>query len=894
MATRVLGPTGSRRRRRFLFVSLLLVACTALVLAGSAQAVHEFSLQLDGDVSTHAYTVPNTNPPLDWGANTCNVADTPVPPGPACPTGVAGQTDLAHSIFNVVRPDPATCNSATPPVCTANTEGVIANSTNVGAAKAFDAASFQRDFRSGANCTLNSTSTTRCNNDTTTYSTGSKDTLGIADGGWQCGNSQNVNNKVDINNAYVASFWTGGSAGSGDHILYAGVEKEKNNGTNDIGVWFLQGSASCSSTGANINWSGSGHRNGDVLLVSEFSNGGGVSTVKTFTWRASTDPSSPFFGDGGCIDSRSGHFNPAVDGGCNGLQSGGGGDCKRAGVNDTTCATTNAQFRVDPVTGKSVPADPYANRVSTPWLSSDATLGVGNDQVVSPDFIEMGIDITKLFAGTGEAAPSCFSTGVPDTRSSPSITATLFDYTVNTIGGCGSSTVTTPKDGSGTNIPSTGLSIGTQASGTSAAVQVKDHAVITVTGFTGNFAGTVTFFLCGPLDPSVTTTNCNDTDPAAGGDTHGVQIGSPVTVSGSNGSASVDSSDAYSPARNTVLTSVGRYCWRAVYSGDGDVPPSADPAKTSTSTSECFKVTPVTPTLTTSATCSAAPCVLGSTLNDTASLTGTAKKPGTNGIGAATAWASSAAGTIDATDQSLADSSISWQVFAPNSSNAAQCTTAIANQPTPSSVLVSGDKPTAALPNARYGPVSYTTLSTDRVGPYEFAASYGPDSPNTLAATGSGASCDTTGANNEQVTVIGTASSASKQGWLPNDRITLTSTAGTTMNGNLTVTLYYGALATGSTLANCTLATGAVQKFQETWSSAAGADHPAVSGNPINVNTHNTSFFVGVDPSTGNPSTPAGPDSASGNDYFWLIHFVDNSLTSPNDRCEKTTITHTD
>jgi hypothetical protein len=463
------------------------------------------------------------------------------------------------------------------------------------------------------------------------------------------------------------------------------------------------------------------------------------------------------------------------------------------------------------------------------------------------------------------------------------VTATLFDYVVNKIGECGSTTVTTPQDSSGTGIPAGGLSIGANA-----AVQVRDHAAITVTGFTGSFGGTVTFFLCGPL-ASNSTTNCNDTDPAAGGDTHGVQIGSPVTVSGSSGSASVNSSDPSGVNGNTVLTSVGRYCWRAVYSGDGDIPGSLDPDTTSSSTSECFKITPLKPTLTTSATCSADPnpCVLGSTLNDTASLTGTAKKPGSNGIGAATAF--STAGTIDATNQALADSSITWTVYGPASDGSAQCTTAITGAPTPSSVTVSGDKPNAGDLTARYGPVSYTTLSTDRVGKYEFAAAYGGDSPNTSAADAVG--CDTTGANNEQVTVIGSASSSSKQGWLPNDRITLSSTAGTTLSGNLTVTLYYGALASGSTLGNCTLAAGALQKFQETWSSAVGADHPAISGNPVTVNTHNTSFFVGTNPSTG---VAGGPDTDANNSYIWLIHYVDNSLTSPNDRCETSTVTHND
>jgi len=835
-------------RRWLTFVAAVGLLVTSLGIAGSALAVHEFSLQLDGDVSTHAYTVPNTNPPDDWGANACNVADS-TPPS-SCVTGIAGQTDTAHSIFLASRP-------------TTTTEKVDPNPANVGTGKAFDAANFQRDFESGTNCTLNSTSTTRCGADDTTYSTGSKDTLGIANGGWQCGHSNNVNNKVDINNAYIASFWTGGSAGNGDHILYAGVEKEKNNGTNDIGVWFLQGSANCSQpSGPNINWSGTGHRNGDVLIVSEFSNGGGVSTVKTFTWRASTDPSSPFFGDGGCIDSRAGHFNSKLSGDCDQKQSGAGGDCKSSSTGDTACATTNAQFKVDPTTGKSVAADPYAGTVSTPWLSSDATLGIGNNQVVAPDFIEMGINISKLFAATGETAPSCFNTGVPDTRSAPSVTATLFDYTINKIGECGSSTATTPKDGSGTTITTASI-------GANAAVEVKDHAVITVTGFTGSFDGTVTFYLCGPL-ASNTTTNCNNT----GGDTGGVQIGSPVTVSGTGGSANVDSSDSGGVSGNTVLTSVGRYCWRAEYSGSGDVPGSIDPPTSGTgsdSTSECFTITPLKPTLSTSASCESSPCVIGSVLDDSATLGNTAKQPGTNGIGAATAF--SAAGTIDATNQAPADSSITWTVYGPTSTGAAQCTTAISGAPTPSSEAASG--------NGTYGPVKFTTTATTGVGLYEFAAAYGPDSPNTSAADA--VTCDTSGTNGEQVTVIGAATSSSKQGWLPNDRITINSTIGTKASGTITVTLYYGAF-TG-TLANCGAGTSTLE-FQDSNKTVA------TSTNSATFVTDNTTFFVGVDPSTG---TAGGPDTDATHHYFWLIHFVsDQGLTNPADRCESTDITHND
>src|SRR5438876_5266886 len=40
MATRILGPTGSRRRKRFLLGPVLLVALAALFMVGGAQAVH--------------------------------------------------------------------------------------------------------------------------------------------------------------------------------------------------------------------------------------------------------------------------------------------------------------------------------------------------------------------------------------------------------------------------------------------------------------------------------------------------------------------------------------------------------------------------------------------------------------------------------------------------------------------------------------------------------------------------------------------------------------------------------------------------------------------------------------------------------------------------------------
>src|SRR5882724_11514602 len=58
MTERILGPTGSKRRRRFLWVPMLLVACTALFVIAGAQAVHNagfFQLDGDGGVTQHSY-----------------------------------------------------------------------------------------------------------------------------------------------------------------------------------------------------------------------------------------------------------------------------------------------------------------------------------------------------------------------------------------------------------------------------------------------------------------------------------------------------------------------------------------------------------------------------------------------------------------------------------------------------------------------------------------------------------------------------------------------------------------------------------------------------------------------------------------------------------------------
>jgi hypothetical protein len=417
--------------------------------------------------------------------------------------------------------------------------------------------------------------------------------------------------------------------------------------------------------------------------------------------------------------------------------------------------------------------------------------------------MEGGINLTSL-----GLADQCFSTFMAETRASHSVTSTLSDFALGGFGSCESGITTTPQ-ADGENIPAGGVSIGTDAR-----VPVTDLAEIDVTGTSGDFDGTVTFYLCGPLALD-SISNC---------ETGGVQIGDPVAVVGTGGSASLESDEA-------TLTSAGRYCWRAEYSGDEEVgiPPSSDPTDDE-NTSECFKVNPVDPTLTTSA---GDDVTLDNPITDTAELSGTAKQPGDDGIGPG--------GTINATAESQddADGTITWTVLGPDSCVASGLTV------TGSPATVSGDD--------TYGPVSATPTA---IGTYYFAASYSGDLPNTLDKAHNGDCSD----SNQEVTVTGTASLTTAQDWLPNDTAILT--GDTNLTGDLTFELFNDG--------SCGDDLGTVQ-----WDETIEVNN-AASGTPF---------------STSNGSDPLDTflvTAANDGAYSWLVTYVDDDLESPDPTCEVT------
>jgi hypothetical protein len=606
-----------------------------------------------------------------------------------------------------------------------------ANGNELGLPAGFTASSFERDFVTNTNGSFNTS-------DTTTFATGSKDTLPITPG-WQCNFDNNVNSKIDVMNSYAATY----EAPNGDEILYFALERNTNTGDANVAFWFLQDEVACESTGGSAAFTGD-HTDGDLLIVSEFSGGGTVSTINVYRW------------EGGA----NGTLNP--DPVASGV------DCKVTAGNDTACGTANT------------------GTITTPWLTANFKDKVGHTLRVA-EFFEGGVNLTDA-----NLSGRCFNTFLGDTRSSTSLTATLFDYALGQLGSCASGLVTTPSAAS--------VSIGTGSA------SVTDSADLDVTG-ADTWSGTLSFFLCGPI----ATGTC---------DTGGVPIGSAVAVNQGTTMPVVSSA--------ATVTSVGRYCWRGFFDSATEGVPDA----TDSTVGECFTVTPVTPTLTTQA---GADVTLGSPITDTATLSGTATQPGTNGPNATYP-------SINATNGAPAGGTITWTVRGPDSCD-------------PSGLTVTGS-PAAVSGDDTYGPVNATPTA---VGDYTFVATYSGSSPNTL---GAGGSCPP-GANDgdEVVTVTGEAALSTAQDWLPNDTATITGP--TALSGTATFTLFTGT--------DC----------------GAGDDDTIVYG-PVDVPVS------GASPQTAETANTTLVLEADSGGYSWLVSYDDDVLDDPADTCETTTITITD
>jgi hypothetical protein len=561
----------------------------------------------------------------------------------------------------------------------------------------FTAAKFTKDFNQTANGGF-------ATSDDTTFATGSKDTLAITPG-WQCNHDSNVNSKTDIMNAYSAAY----AAPNGDQILYFSLERNSNAGDGNVGFWFLQDNVNCTSPSGNTPFTGD-HTDGDLLIVSAFTNGGSVSNVSVYRW------------NGGANGSL-GTTPVAL-----------GGDCKTqaAGNTDVACATVNG------------PTNGTGGIITTPWLTANKVQGVGHTLQTS-EFFEGGLNLTKSNLGG-----KCFNVFLGDTRSSQSLTATLFDFARGRIGECTSTTDTTPVDATDTTQPpATSIPVDPA----DAKVEVKDKTVIDVQGV-NTFTGSISWHICGPTDPASTAT-C---------DTGGVDAGSQnITVDGTY----------YSP--KVTVTAAGRYCFRAEFSGDASI---SLPGSSDHDSSECFVVNPVQPTLTTQAT--TGPVDFGQKISDTVTLTGTAHKPGTGGP-----TGSTLAGSINPTTLgSDATGDIKVTAFGPDS-----CSTVAF---TSGAIAANGD-------GSYGGAGSAFEFQPSAPGQYVFVAEYAGDLPNTKAIAAS--ACSGAPASEKVLVRQIPTQIKTKQSWIPNDTATITSTSGNLgANGSVSFKLYDNATCSGTAL----------------------------------------------------------------------------------------------
>lgn len=340
---------------------------------------------------------------------------------------------------------------------------------------------------------------------------------------------------------------------------------------------------------------------------------------------------------------------------------------------------------------------------------------------------EAAVDLTATIFG-GSTACKSFANTIPSTVTGNSDTADYKDTILQTappITNCESTTVTTPKTGAGANIPAEGLSIGTGV------VAVKDSAEVSIVGGTSTPAGSVTFSLCKVDAPALCTTG-------------GTPVGS-TNLTGTAYPATVLSPTAY-------VTSAGRYCWRAVFSGDSvnGIPGSSD-----SKANECFTVNPVTPGLATTA---SADVFLGNAVSDSAALSGTATQPASPVI------------NLTGTGGAPAGGNIIFKLYGPD-----DCTTVAY---TSAAVSVSG--------NGTYNTPAPQFVPT-KAGTYHWVATYSGSSPNTNGTTHNATCID----ENEDV-IVNTVASSMKtaQTWVPNDSATISAPAGGALAGKVYFTLY--------------------------------------------------------------------------------------------------------
>ena len=233
---------------------------------------------------------------------------------------------------------------------------------------------------------------------------GSKDDLPIA--GWEHKDGS-VPPKDEITNAFAAAY-----NAAGDLIITFGLDRYSQSGDANVGFWFLQGDLSDPLPADGT--FGIEHQDGDILVISGFSNGGDVSTVTVLEWVEGAG--------------TNGNANLQT------LFSSAEAECgQHDGNNDAPLACGIAN-KVDLTAN-----DP------APWPYQSKS-GAARDYPTAA-FFEGGINLTELLGG-GTSTP-CFSSFLAETRSSTSVDAVLKDVVTDSFDLCTVDATINPDDTNG-------------------------------------------------------------------------------------------------------------------------------------------------------------------------------------------------------------------------------------------------------------------------------------------------------------------------------------------------------------------------------------------------------------------------------------------------------------
>jgi hypothetical protein len=485
MTHKILGPEGSKRRRRFWLVPMLVAALATVFWVTGSQAVNNTgAFELEGNAVS---TTGNAGTGADDWDRVCQE----IVGGNSCSTTATTQT--------------------TAPKSTARTW-----------------------IDGQANPTIYTGGGSKDPNDVSAWLWKPKDT---------------VPDKDTLRHAFAARYSLDSSSTcpgpNGDtsgttkcEVIFFGMDRFANDGDAQLGFWFFQDRVGLTNTASQGGFKFSGvHINGDLLLISDFSNGGSTSTISAYFW------------DTTCT--KADNNNPQAN------QCASANLRLKAKSDNANCSTSNATANFCGIVNPHLASDPNAE--TSPWPFTDKKGNVNKyDQ---GEFYEGGVNLSGLGIG-GE----CFSAIAAESRSSTSPTSVLKDFVLGGFGECTSGLVTTPNAGKGGSVPI----------GSNGTYSATDSAELTISGAT-NWTGTLKFFICAPLASG----SCDGTTNV------GTQVGADRTVTNTTTHPFV--SDAYS------VTAAGRYCWRAEFtSGTTGVPDAKDG-----STDECFTVTPLTPTINT-------------------------------------------------------------------------------------------------------------------------------------------------------------------------------------------------------------------------------------------------------------------------------------------------------